>query len=950
MRKLKVYLQNVRGLNTKIKSGFRDRSILFNYDIYAITESWLQANIESSELFDAHYVVHRADRMLNESVQRGGGVLLAIKKNISATRILNWEKEVPFENVWIKINKENGKKMFINVIYLKPGFKTHELKKYLDHISDIIISRETNAEFIIMGDFNMSCISWELMGEYCEAIEYEGNCANELLYMLNLTNMLQRNSIKNKYNKSLDLVISNINVKVIRATEVLVYEDDYHPSLSLEIDSNNIKFLKANKTPKRNFHRANYDLINNDLSMIKWENELNMNNIDIATNKYYEIINGIIKKHVPLSSPKNNEYPIWFSNKLKELIKAKEYFRKLMKRNTNNEIYTTLFKLKRHEIKVEKKKSYSNYIKNTESLITKNPKSFFSYTKSIKKNNKLPNAMFLKETSSEDSQTICNLFAKQFASVYTDSINDQRFVCNENCGNYLRINNIDIIKSIESFDANKSNSPDLIPMLFYHQTAEYIATPLKFLFDLSTKTMNYPTPWKVSYISPIYKSGDSSNIENYRPVSVISAISKIFERLLFNHIFEKTSHLISNKQHGFITGRSTLTNLLEYNDYVSKNMTRGSQVDTVYTDMAKAFDKIDHNLLLKKLSKFPLSKCLIKLLESFLRERKQIICLYGIRSGEITPNSSVPQGSVLSPLLFALFMNDLPDSIKSEILMFADDVKIFRKIMNLNDARLLQNDINEIAKWCMNNRLSLNTNKCYVMSTTRKLNINVHCFSYNINGTPLIRVDSFRDLGVIFDSKHTFESHINLITSKSFKMLGFISRSLNKFKNMKTYLILYNTYVRSIIEYCSAVWSPQYITYIEKLERVQKLFTRILFKKFHFATEEYNMRLLRLEMISLQDRRSINDEIVFYKLINRRFNTTLSDRITIRNININLRRFIQYYPPFSSTNIEYHSALNRMQRNHDELYMGVNIHEDSLNAFKRYIYHETNLRQPIRTY
>lgn len=232
--------------------------------------------------------------------------------------------------------------------------------------------------------------------------------------------------------------------------------------------------------------------------------------------------------------------------------------------------------------------------------------------------------------------------------------------------------------------------------------------------------MKYPSIWKLSYISPIFKSGNSADIVNYRPVSIISAISKFFERLIFNHISSRTNHFISDKQHGFTSGRSTLTNLLEYNDFVAKNMTKGSQVDTIFTDMAKAFDRIGHNILLSKLSNFPLDKCVIKLLESFLKGRKQKVCLNGFKSEEIKPNSSVPQGSVLSLLLFALFINDLPINIKSQILMFADDVKIFGKIVDLSDTRRLQNDLNELSEWCRINGLSLNTSKCYVMFLRRR--------------------------------------------------------------------------------------------------------------------------------------------------------------------------------------------------------------------------------------
>lgn len=212
------------------------------------------------------------------------------------------------------------------------------------------------------------------------------------------------------------------------------------------------------------------------------------------------------------------------------------------------------------------------------------------------------------------------------------------------------------------------------------------------------KEIIYPDEFKDSSISPIHKAGDIDNVENYRPVSIISAVAKIV-KLLHRHLLSKTSHLISACQHGFTAGKSTTTNLLELVDHVANNMMRGGQVDAIFFDLAKAFDKMDHNILLRKLRTIGLSSCLIKLLKSYLTNRKQFVCVYGEKSECITPNSSVPQGSIVSPLLFALFINDLPPLIKSKILLFADDLKIFIKINNLEDALQLQRDTNTILQY-----------------------------------------------------------------------------------------------------------------------------------------------------------------------------------------------------------------------------------------------------------
>lgn len=215
---------------------------------------------------------------------------------------------------------------------------------------------------------------------------------------------------------------------------------------------------------------------------------------------------------------------------------------------------------------------------------------------------------------------------------------------------------------------------------------------------------------KTSFVSPIFKSGDKANIMNYRPISLLSAIAKIFDKLICFNLRNQVAHLISPYQHGFTIGKSTITNLLEYTDYISKNMMGGGQIDAIYMDLAKAFDRININKLTNKLKNLPISKCLVKLLQSYLVDRKQFVCVNGEKSDCITPKSSVLQGSILSPLLFALFINDLPSLIKSKILLFADDVKIFLRINDLNDARQLQQDINRALTWCAENDLELKCN------------------------------------------------------------------------------------------------------------------------------------------------------------------------------------------------------------------------------------------------
>ena len=305
--------------------------------------------------------------------------------------------------------------------------------------------------------------------------------------------------------------------------------------------------------------------------------------------------------------------------------------------------------------------------------------------------------------------------------------------------------------------------------------------------------------------------------------------------------------------------KSTVTNLAILNDYIAKNLPGGGQIDIIYTDFAKAFDKVNHKILLKKLRKYNVNNCLINWIESFLRDRTQNVCINGAKSSNIHPFSSVPQGSVLSPLLFAIFINDLTDRISSEKLLFADDLKIFTKIDTIRDSLKLQKDLIAINEWCIENKLLLNASKCKILTISRKTNANIISFIYKIDDTSLQRTESLKDLGVIFDSKFSFQQHITHITKRAYKMIGFITRSLYGFNNIRTYYRLYYCYVRSILEYAAPIWNPYYATHINEIEKVQRKFTRIIAYKFHVPRGTYESRMKFMNLISLKNRRIILD-------------------------------------------------------------------------------------------
>lgn len=301
--KLRGYIQNTRGLRGKIKEGFKNNFILANHDFISLTETWLNDTHSSSELFDDTYNTFRADRNVHnynilranrpdlppETNVMGGGCLIALKNEYSALRMTKWEDEIPFDNVWLKLNTSGNSKIYLHTIYL-PGWASFEhYNMYFEQLHDIINIRDPYARFVLLGDFNIPSIKWFPSGNHCIPLSCEGRIAVEFINTITNTNLKQSNTAVSHNNNTLDLVLSNIPISV-KCTDALVRVDQHHPPLIVEFSRSDIKFLAAKKTAKFNYFKANYNEINNDLTLIDWNNELNDSDIDVVVDKFYYTI------------------------------------------------------------------------------------------------------------------------------------------------------------------------------------------------------------------------------------------------------------------------------------------------------------------------------------------------------------------------------------------------------------------------------------------------------------------------------------------------------------------------------------------------------------------------------------------------------------------------------------------------------------------------------------
>ena len=375
--------------------------------------------------------------------------------------------------------------------------------------------------------------------------------------------------------------------------------------------------------------------------------------------------------------------------------------------------------------------------------------------------------------------------------------------------------------------------PDGIPAFLVRDCATIFARPLMVLFNLSIKCCCFPDIWKYSKVCPVYKKGNKNEIINFRPITIICNFGKAFEILLHNSIYPHVKNIISTQQHGFMKGRSTTTNLICATQYISESIDMQVQTDVIYFDFTKAFDRLNHNILITKLSNFGISEQLITFFRSYLTDRLQYVAYNGFKSSDYSSSSGVPQGSVLGPLLFNIFINDVGNALEVHFLMYADDIKLLHRISSLNDCTTLQNNISKLSSWCVKNNLTLNVQKCNVMSfSTRD---SEYTYEYTVNNEQLPRPSTFKDLGVTFDKKLTFVDHIDTSVSEVNRTLGFIIRNGRDFSNISTLKLLYFSFLRSKLEYASLVWQPCYNIHVTKLENVQRHFLKYLY----FKTQAY---------------------------------------------------------------------------------------------------------------
>lgn len=557
----------------------------------------------------------------------------------------------------------------------------------------------------------------------------------------------------------------------------------------------------------------------------------------------------------------------------------------------------------------------------------------------------IPDFIQYKDVTANAPEDICNLFSRFFSSVFeptevsddfdVDSIPDLNLTSDLLLSN-ASISKDNLLRELRKLDASKGSGIDNIPPIFLKHTAYSLLEPIHYIFNRCLSEGVFPSIWKSARIVPVHKGGSKNDVENYRPISILPAISKVFESVVHKLIYPSLHTKIIEQQHGFVQNRSTTTNLLIYTSYLFEALDANKQTDSIYTDFRKAFDRVDHKILLYKLAFNGIRGNLWRWFKSYISNRTQKVVVNGFESAFVPVTSGVPQGSILGPLLFVLFINDVFQCFQfCNILLYADDLKIFHCINNPFDHIKIQEDLDRFSAYCIRNKLNLSLNKCKVISFVKKKTPSK--FQYSLCGVDLLSTDTIKDLGITLDSKLHLDSHIENIVNRAYKMYGFVMRTCSKFTRSSTLIYIYKSLIRSQLEYAVSVWNPYYNKYIESIESVQKKFLRHVNYKFTNSYLPYQNLLRKYNILSLQSRRIQLNAQLLYDICHGRY-----DCIPLNNkISYNVPRRAhtrRHLPPFATgkcrTNAGKRSPMYQLTHTYNVNLSSIDILSCPLGHFK----------------
>jgi len=867
-RNLKVYYTNADSLLNKFNELCVAVSLI-DPDIVVITEVFPK-NCNPLDIHCNEYKLPGFNCFKGNVTSHSRGVVIYIKENIPADES-KFMGNLPFkESTWCELRINSNEKLLLGAIYKSPNSDQQNHEHLLSMLSQDYLKEFKNV--IVVGDFNFPGIDWE---NYTTT-HSENHVTFKFIETLRDNFMHQHVNEHTRCRLGqapslLDLVLSNNEELIdnLRIGDKLGASD--HNCITFEIICSCP--VRHNARPRKQFFKGDYDKCRKYLGEIDWSVIDNMASEE-AWIFFKDKINYCIDNFIPTKKSKFfRPKPRWMDHYCVRAVKKKYHAWKRFTFSRSYSDYETYCKLRNQVTKAVyfSKKKHEKGVAQGAKL---NPKSFWGYVKEKTKSRSgvsdLINTNGDSVTEDSEKAELLNSF---FTSVFTreadgtlplfeDRVDPENYVTNVTLTPEI------VLKHLNALNPSKSCGPDDCHPMLLKQCASVLCTPLHTIYCKSLEHGILPMDWKVANVSCIFKKGKRSDPGNYRPVSLTSIVCKVLEKCVRQTLLEhmKQHNLFTDDQFGFRNHRSTTLQLLTVLDDWTSALDKGSQVDAIYLDFAKAFDTVPHSRLLHKLKSYGISGKLLLWIENFLKDRKQRVLVNGSASTWSNVISGIPQGSILGPILFIIYINDIPELLQSTCKLFADDTKLYKVISNCNDQSKLQSDLYSLCQWSKDWLLRFNVKKCKVLQVgSVKFNFDYQMFDKSDVYSSLSIDDSERDLGIHFTNTLNFDVHVNKAVNKANSLIGLIRRNFT-YMDSKLFLLLYKALIRPHLDYGNIIWFPTLKKNKRIIENVQRRATRMIPDLKGLSYEE---RLSRLNLPTLEYRRKRGDLIQLFKIIHR---------------------------------------------------------------------------------
>ena len=921
-----LFLSNVRSLACKLDLLHVYLDNLPSHSIFCVTESWLNDTILDSVLLcNDNFCVFRQDRNF-----RGGGVAMFVSCKLNSIICPQFTiSSASFDAVAIVIKTNNNiNDLLICCVYRPPSNVLHD--DFITFITNV--NNVTSKTVILCGDFNLPAYNWSLFPNNNIPAPYLPFC-NSIIQ----SGFKQIVNFPTRLNNYLDLIFvsdpSLANSCSLKEPFGDLGRESDHCTIHATFNINvNVKANKAPNCKRPNWRKANWDALSAYFQAIDWPSNFSS---CITTHDFWAAFmyhfNYATITFVP-NIKFGRAYPI-FSKATRTLYRR--YYRLRAKYYRHPGILLKF--CMRNVFRLYKRSRRSDLCLNESKLLRKyNHRSFWSFVrKRIRGAANLSPFTDAKNTLCNDDVSMSNALSQFFSSVFMSKYTggaavdlDFSDITNNTMLNFTCA---DVSAAIIQCKSDCGCGVDGVPNIFLKKLTNVISAPLASIFNISFSSGVLPTDWLCARVSPIPKCTNPSSVTQFRPISITSTVCKVMERIICNSLRDRllTANFFSNYQFGFLPKRSVdaqlLSCLFDWCKFVDDKVAS----DVIYLDVKKAFDTVCHSRLLNKLVDLGLGRSLIEWVRGWLCNRTQFVQVGNAKSQVCDVTSGVPQGSILGPLLFLIFINDLPNVVlHSSIRVFADDVKIYRPISNIYDMQLLQSDLISICAWFNANYLSIAVNKCAVLHLNSRYNQN---YNYSINGTILPNVTQIRDLGVIIDDNLTFLPHINSIVNKANIRVGILFRAFHKFDH-NLLLHMYKVFVRPLLEFACCVWSPHHLQHITLVEAVQRRFTRLLQRGNNPTT--YTERCQQYNLQLLYERRNYFDMLLAYKIVNNFTSVPCANLLCINSGRASARRHsYQLIISHSRTDVNRYSFTNRVPHLFNSL-LSSTVCNRSLHSFR----------------